>query len=49
VWTAEVLTARRVPARSLLPGLDLLEEQLHDFPRAHRILDAGPTALASRP
>ncbi|GAA2765727.1 cobalamin B12-binding domain-containing protein [Streptomyces paradoxus] len=48
-WTAEVLTARRVPARSLLPCLDLLEEQLHDFPRARRILDAGRTELASRP
>ncbi|MFJ7296338.1 cobalamin B12-binding domain-containing protein [Streptomyces collinus] len=49
VWTAEVLTARRVPARSLLPCLDLLEEQLHDFPRARRILDAGRTALAPCP
>jgi methanogenic corrinoid protein MtbC1 len=49
VWTAEVLTARGVPARSLLPCLDLLEEQLHDFPRARRLLDAGRTALASRP
>ena len=49
VWTAEVLTARQVPARSLLPCLDLLEEQLHDFPRARRILDAGRTELAPRP
>ncbi len=49
VWTAEVLTARRVPARSLLPCLDLLEEQLHDFPRARRILGAGRSALAARP
>ncbi|PTH85167.1 cobalamin-binding protein [Streptomyces sp. A244] len=49
VWTAEVLTARRVPARSLLPCLDLLEEQLHDFPRARRILDAGRSALTPRP
>jgi methanogenic corrinoid protein MtbC1 len=49
VWTAEVLTARRVPARSLLPCLDLLEEQLHDFPRARRILDAGRSALTARP
>jgi hypothetical protein len=48
-WTAEVLTARRVPARSLLPCLDVLEEQLHDFPRARRILTAGRTALASLP
>jgi hypothetical protein len=49
VRTAEVLTVRGVPARSLLPCLDLLEEQLHDFPRARRLLDAGRTALASRP
>ncbi|WP_174569408.1 hypothetical protein [Streptomyces qaidamensis] len=49
VWTTEVLTARRVPARSLPPCLDLLEEQLHDFPRARRIPDAGRTALASCP
>jgi methanogenic corrinoid protein MtbC1 len=44
-WTADVLTARNVPARSLVPALDLLEERLHDFPRACGILDAGRTAL----
>ncbi|MEU6685464.1 cobalamin-dependent protein [Streptomyces sp. NPDC046832] len=49
VWTAEVLSARGVPARSLLPCLDLLKEQLHDFPRACRLLDAGRTALTPRP
>ncbi|NEY32112.1 cobalamin-binding protein [Streptomyces sp. PRKS01-65] len=48
-WTAGVLTARGVPDRSLLPGLDLLEEQLRDFPRARRLLDAGRTALTARP
>ncbi|MFF5368414.1 B12-binding domain-containing protein [Streptomyces sp. NPDC013187] len=48
-WTAEVLTARDVPARSLLPCLDLLQEQLHDFPRACRLLDAGRSALTPRP
>ncbi|MFH8990281.1 B12-binding domain-containing protein [Streptomyces sp. NPDC017940] len=48
-WTAEVLTARAVPARFLLSGLDLLEEQLRDFPRARRLLDAGRAALASCP
>ncbi|MGW7051063.1 cobalamin B12-binding domain-containing protein [Streptomyces sp. NPDC054887] len=48
-WTAEVLTAREVPAHSVLAGLDLLEEQLRDFPRARRLLEAGRTALASHP
>ncbi|MVO89274.1 cobalamin-binding protein [Streptomyces sp. p1417] len=46
-WTAEVLTARAVPARFLLSGLDLLEEQLRDFPRARRLLDSGRVALAA--
>ncbi|AYL38218.1 cobalamin B12-binding domain-containing protein [Streptomyces fungicidicus] len=45
-WTADVLTARGVPARSLLPGLDLMEEQLHDFPRARGLIESGRTALA---
>ncbi|MFF0746862.1 B12-binding domain-containing protein [Streptomyces sp. NPDC004111] len=45
-WTADILTARGVPARSLLPGLDLLEDQLRDFPRARRLLDAGRRTLA---
>ncbi|MFJ3576236.1 cobalamin B12-binding domain-containing protein [Streptomyces rubiginosohelvolus] len=49
-WTAEILQARHVPARSLLPALDLLAEQLRDYPRALRILEAGKTALtANRP
>ncbi|MFF5106683.1 B12-binding domain-containing protein [Streptomyces sp. NPDC000134] len=47
-WTADVLTARGVPDRSLLPALDLLEDQLLDFPRARRHLDAGRTALTAR-
>ncbi|MFE1587873.1 B12-binding domain-containing protein [Streptomyces sp. NPDC058737] len=47
-WTAEVLTARGVPAHSLLPGLDLLEEQLHDFPRARAVIGTGRAALANR-
>ncbi|MEU5281497.1 cobalamin-dependent protein [Streptomyces asoensis] len=33
-WTSAVLTARRVPARSLIPALDVLGEELKDFPRA---------------
>ncbi|HEX6336746.1 MAG TPA: cobalamin-dependent protein [Jiangellaceae bacterium] len=40
-WTADILTARGVPARSLHLGLDLLAGQLPDFPRANRILGAG--------
>ncbi|MEU3661441.1 cobalamin-dependent protein [Streptomyces sp. NPDC032940] len=48
-WTGDVLTARGVPAQSLLPGIHLLEEQLRDFPRTRRFLDAGRTTLAARP
>ncbi|CAM5402298.1 hypothetical protein SALBM135S_01309 [Streptomyces alboniger] len=44
-WTADVLGARGVPAGSPLPGLDLLDEQLRDFPRARHFIDAGRTAL----
>ncbi|MFJ9663252.1 B12-binding domain-containing protein [Streptomyces sp. NPDC101219] len=46
-WTAEILAARGVPARSLPPALDALEEQLRDFPRTRSLLDAGRAALAS--
>ncbi|MFD0068972.1 cobalamin-binding protein, partial [Streptomyces sp. NPDC127574] len=31
---AGILTARGVPAHSLLPALDILGEELKDFPRA---------------
>ncbi|WP_344012488.1 hypothetical protein [Streptomyces thermospinosisporus] len=44
-WTAHLLQARKVPAASLVTGLDILAEQLHDFPRALRILTAGRSAL----
>ncbi|OXR41663.1 HTH-type transcriptional repressor CarH [Nocardia cerradoensis] len=44
-WTAGVLSARAVPAQSLLPVLDLLGGQLQDFPRARRILTAATDAL----
>ncbi|MCX5134415.1 cobalamin B12-binding domain-containing protein [Streptomyces sp. NBC_00340] len=37
-WTAGILTARRVPARSLTPALAILGEQLKDFPRATLML-----------
>ncbi|MFD5634017.1 B12-binding domain-containing protein [Streptomyces sp. NPDC127077] len=37
-WTSGILTARGVPARSLLPALDILSEELKDFPRAVQML-----------
>lgn len=33
-WTADILTARGVPAASLRPALDLLAVQLKEFPAA---------------
>jgi len=48
-WTAGILEARGVPARSLRAGLDLLAAQLRDFPRALRLLDEGNRALDGRP
>ncbi|UXA17983.1 B12-binding domain-containing protein [Mycobacterium sp. SMC-4] len=37
-WTAEILSARDVPAASLLPSLDSLAAQLTEFPRTQRLL-----------
>ncbi|MET7827080.1 cobalamin-dependent protein [Streptomyces sp. NPDC005386] len=34
VWTAGILTARNVPAHSLIPALAILGKELKDFPRA---------------
>jgi methanogenic corrinoid protein MtbC1 len=48
-WTADVLEARGVPVASLTAGLELLADQLHDFPRALRLMDEGTTALRERP
>ncbi|MEV7553157.1 cobalamin B12-binding domain-containing protein [Amycolatopsis sp. NPDC089917] len=45
-WTAEILTARQVPAGSLLPALGLLRGQLHDFPRCQTMLEAAHTRLS---
>ncbi|MEW1871415.1 cobalamin-dependent protein [Streptomyces caelestis] len=45
-WTSEVLTARGVPVHSLATGLDILAEQLRDFPRGLRIVRAGAAALS---
>ncbi|MCV7118699.1 cobalamin B12-binding domain-containing protein [Mycobacterium nebraskense] len=46
-WTAEILTARGVPAASLHPSLDLLTAQLKDFPRSQRLLQAANDALTA--
>lgn len=46
-WTAQILTARGVPARSLPPVLDLLARELKDFPRALRILRAATRTLTT--
>lgn len=43
-WTTDILNARGVPARSQLPVLELLREQLKDFPRAAALLDEARTA-----
>ncbi|WP_084958019.1 cobalamin B12-binding domain-containing protein [Thermoactinospora rubra] len=44
-WTAGVLTARGVPAGTLLPALDLLAGRLEDFPRASALLAHGHAAV----
>ncbi|WP_231335456.1 cobalamin B12-binding domain-containing protein [Actinomadura graeca] len=44
-WTAGILTARDVPAHSLLPALDMLAEQLVDYPRAAGQLSRAHDAL----
>ncbi|MEU1470573.1 cobalamin-dependent protein [Streptomyces sp. NPDC005761] len=46
-WTAQILTARGVPAYSLPPALDLLARELKDFPRAGRILRAATCTLTT--
>ncbi|CAM5437257.1 cobalamin-binding protein [Streptomyces spiroverticillatus] len=48
LWTAGILEARGVPAASLHPTLDLLGEELRDFPRATRLLSLAADALMSR-
>ncbi|MFD8738761.1 B12-binding domain-containing protein [Streptomyces sp. NPDC059618] len=48
LWTADILTARGVPARSLDPALDLLAQHLKDFPRARRTLAHAREALGER-
>ncbi|MEW5809257.1 MAG: cobalamin B12-binding domain-containing protein [Actinomycetota bacterium] len=48
-WTAEILTARAVPAASLHPALAALAVQLSDFPRTQRLLAAARSALGTAP
>ncbi|MGZ4453595.1 MAG: cobalamin B12-binding domain-containing protein [Nocardioides sp.] len=44
-WTAQILEARSVPARSLVPAMDLLSDRLRDFPRALGMLDRATALL----
>ncbi|MFD6418792.1 B12-binding domain-containing protein [Streptomyces sp. NPDC060194] len=44
-WTASVLTARGVPARSLIPALQILGEELKDFERACAVLGQATAHL----
>ncbi|MEV0387070.1 cobalamin-dependent protein [Nonomuraea sp. NPDC050643] len=46
-WTAAILTARGVPAATLLPALTLLGDRLSDFPRATLMLQHGRDALSA--
>ncbi|RSN55656.1 cobalamin-binding protein [Streptomyces sp. WAC 04229] len=46
-WTAQILVARGVPARSLPPALGLLAHELKDFPRACRMLRAATLVLTT--
>ncbi|MFD3542245.1 B12-binding domain-containing protein [Streptomyces sp. NPDC058662] len=48
-WTAGVLAARGVPARTLPPALELLGRELRDFPRAAAILRSGAARLTRIP
>ncbi|MGW0875449.1 cobalamin B12-binding domain-containing protein [Streptomyces sp. NPDC002740] len=48
-WTAGILTARRVPAGSLRLGLDILADQLHDYPRALGFLKSATDTLPAMP
>ncbi|MGP4056743.1 cobalamin B12-binding domain-containing protein [Mycobacterium sp. 4D054] len=44
-WTADILTARGVPAVSLLPALESLAGHLPEFPRAQRLLKAAHASV----
>ena len=44
-WTSDILVARDVPPRTLLVALDVIADQLRDFPRALAIIDAGRSGV----
>ncbi|MFB7714060.1 B12-binding domain-containing protein [Streptomyces sp. NPDC056105] len=44
-WTAGILTARHVPAHSLIPALDILGEELRDFPRSLHLIQRATNHL----
>ncbi|MFA1537832.1 cobalamin B12-binding domain-containing protein [Actinomadura monticuli] len=46
-WIAGILAARDVPVHSLLPALDLLAEQLVDYPRAADLLSRARDTVRS--
>ncbi|ROQ60219.1 methanogenic corrinoid protein MtbC1 [Streptomyces sp. 840.1] len=46
-WTSGILAARNVPPHSLPPALQILADELRDFPRATRILRLGIERLTS--
>lgn len=46
-WTADILEARSVPAAFLTPALELLGEELRDFPRATALLEDARAQLAA--
>jgi methanogenic corrinoid protein MtbC1 len=46
-WTHGVLAARGVPPAALRSGLDLIRDQLRDYPTALAVLDAGLARTAS--
>ncbi|WP_156755341.1 cobalamin B12-binding domain-containing protein [Actinokineospora pegani] len=48
-WTADILAARSVPARVLLPALELLAAELRDFPRATALLEQSAAVLSTDP
>ncbi|TXS50174.1 cobalamin-binding protein, partial [Streptomyces sp. me109] len=48
-WTAGILSARHVPARSLHPALNTLATELKDFPRSTRLIDQARRALDNAP
>ncbi|MFF5160193.1 B12-binding domain-containing protein [Streptomyces sp. NPDC000348] len=44
-WTSEVLAARGVPVHSLVAGLEIVAEQLYDFPRGLGFVREGAARL----